>query len=153
MTATPADYLAESSSASYQDKNVTADARYFYVITAVNGAGLESPASKEIWAVADNKDHKIILIGNKFDPECGEHVTVKFKAEKSCKVRFRVFSIDGKLVHETENLATEPGEHQREWAGVSNNLTKVTPGVYILQIVLDDQPGSYEKVIISRKKK
>ena len=132
----------------YHDRNVEEDTIYYYKITAVSSDGTESKPSGEAWARPGTKQHNLLLLNNKFNPNKDEKVRVKFTVENESKVNIKIFNMKGTLVYEYPDLYLPAGEYEKQWAGINDNTDVVSSGVYAIQLFIDDELVDTKKVIV-----
>jgi len=133
----------------YHDRNVDEDIVYYYRVTAVSSEELESDPTDEAWARPGTKQHNLLLLNNKINPQKGDKVKVKFTVETEAKVNLKIYNIKGTLVYEYPDLYLPAGEYEKEWDGINKDTKNaVSSGVYTVQLFLDDELVDTKKVII-----
>ena len=95
----------------YHDRNVQEDTIYYYMITAVSSDDIESEPSNEAWARPGTKQHNLLLLNNKFNPNKGEKAKIKFKLIKQSKVKIKIINIAGTHVYEFYELYLPAAEY------------------------------------------
>ena len=149
FTPGPADLVGSVSGHTYSDKTVNNDTRYFYIVTAVNAFG-EGLPSNEVWATPGHQQHNLLLKGNKFSASKGEKVTVTYNVTENARVKIRIYDANGSLVDETAEKYLPVGTYNDDWTGLDKTGKTVPPGVYTMQLFVNDELVDTQKTIVTK---
>jgi hypothetical protein len=149
FTPGPATLLGPTSGHTWHDTSVRNDTRYFYVVTAENAYG-ESLPSNEVWATPGHQQHNLLLKGGKFSASKGEKVTVTYNVAVNAKVKIRIYDANGSLVDETADMYLPVGSYDHDWTGVDKTGKIVPPGVYTMQLFVNDKLEDTQKAIVTK---
>jgi hypothetical protein len=86
-------------------------------------------------------------------------VNLKYKLSRDASVELKIYDISGRLVYNEDFAPGENGgrrgpENNIRWNGANQSLNPVAPGIYICQIVAEDDSGekrsAFEKLAVLR---
>jgi hypothetical protein len=131
--------------------DVSGQSALFYLLTATDFAGNESPAAALDRASAipgDTLPGRFALLGNHPNP-FNPSTTIRFELAENGPVRLTVYDLAGRLVRTLVNgRVLTIGSHQTVWNGLDNSGGQAAAGVYLYRLEAGDRSETRRMALI-----
>lgn len=77
-----------------------------------------------------------------------QQTIIPFELKNPALVRLRIYDFDGRLVNELLGDYLFPGTHQVIWNGTNSSKQQMPSGVYVYQILVNDQVGARRMILL-----
>lgn len=126
---------------------------YEAVLTAQGGA-IRRHRFQVLVSGTELRIENALAFPNPFDDDLGTYFSFRVISGSDADVQIRVFTTNGKLIHEWEGRGLSPGYHQIPWNGYDPELSKIANGVYVYRIVASNGSDNtaYEGRLVKLRK-
>lgn len=123
----------------YTDTTAADGRRYYYKLVDVNSSGVMSENGPIMAETSLPRDFQLYQnFPNPFNPT----TKIRFELPHEAQTQITIFNINGQVVKTLVNCKFKPGYHEITWNGLNDFDSKVSSGIYYLQI----KAGHYKDV-------
>jgi len=123
----------------YTDTTAADGRRYYYKLVDVNSSGVMSENGPVMAETSLPRDFQLYQnFPNPFNPT----TKIRFELPREAQTQITIYNVNGQVVKTLVNSKFKPGYHEITWNGLNEFDSKVSSGIYYLQI----QAGRYKDV-------